>query len=85
MNSNATRWLAGMIALALSQAVSAHGIDRDLAAPVQKLTPHGANAVPGPLNWDEKSDLKGFEAGVFTWHADGASTVAKNGPSVAVK
>ncbi|PKH23811.1 leucine ABC transporter subunit substrate-binding protein LivK [Enterobacterales bacterium CwR94] len=39
-----------------------------------------ANTVPtvmGNLSWDEKGDLKGFEFGVFTWHKDGSSTVAK--------
>ncbi|MGL5366000.1 MAG: hypothetical protein ACRDAV_10520, partial [Plesiomonas shigelloides] len=24
--------------------------------------------------WDEKGDLKGFEFGVFEWHADGTSS-----------
>jgi branched-chain amino acid transport system substrate-binding protein len=33
--------------------------------------------VIGPLNWDEKGDLKGFEFGVFQWHADGSSSAAK--------
>ena len=28
----------------------------------------------GPLTWDNKGDLKGFEFGVFKWHADGSST-----------
>ena len=31
----------------------------------------------GPLSWDAKGDLKGFEFGVFTWHADGSATDAK--------
>ncbi|MFK8256371.1 branched-chain amino acid ABC transporter substrate-binding protein [Erwinia sp. AnSW2-5] len=33
--------------------------------------------VMGDLNWDEKGDLKGFEFGVFKWHADGSSTAVK--------
>lgn len=33
--------------------------------------------VMGPLSWNEKGDLKGFEFGVFTWNADGTSTDAK--------
>ncbi|MTD29095.1 branched-chain amino acid ABC transporter substrate-binding protein [Erwinia sorbitola] len=33
--------------------------------------------VMGDLNWDEKGDLKGFEFGIFTWHADGSSTAVK--------
>ena len=44
---------------------------------VKDLKAHGADTVIGPLNWDEKGDLKGFEFGVFQWHADGSSTVAK--------
>lgn len=44
---------------------------------VKDLKAHGANTVIGPLNWDEKGDLKGFEFGVFKWHADGSSSAAK--------
>lgn len=33
--------------------------------------------VMGNLSWDEKGDLKGFEFGVFTWHADGTSSAVK--------
>lgn len=33
--------------------------------------------VMGPLSWNEKGDLKGFEFGVFTWNADGTSSAAK--------
>jgi len=44
---------------------------------IKDLKAHGADTVIGPLNWDEKGDLKGFEFGVFQWHADGSSSVAK--------
>ncbi|MBV5096050.1 high-affinity branched-chain amino acid ABC transporter substrate-binding protein LivK [Tenebrionicola larvae] len=43
---------------------------------VKDLKAHGAKTVIGPLSWDEKGDLKGFEFGVFRWHADGSSSVA---------
>ena len=33
--------------------------------------------VMGPLSWDGKGDLKGFEFGIFEWHADGSSTAVK--------
>ncbi|WP_338492984.1 branched-chain amino acid ABC transporter substrate-binding protein [Erwinia aphidicola] len=33
--------------------------------------------VMGDLSWDQKGDLKGFEFGVFKWHADGSSTAVK--------
>ncbi|WP_232554218.1 branched-chain amino acid ABC transporter substrate-binding protein [Klebsiella michiganensis] len=35
------------------------------------------DTVMGPLTWNEKGDLKGFEFGVFTWHANGTATDAK--------
>ncbi|MNU08404.1 Leucine-specific-binding protein precursor [compost metagenome] len=35
------------------------------------------DTVMGPLSWDDKGDLKGFEFGVFEWHADGTSTPIK--------
>ena len=41
---------------------------------IKDLKEHGAQTVIGPLNWDEKGDLKGFDFGVFQWHADGSST-----------
>jgi len=31
----------------------------------------------GDLSWDQKGDLKGFEFGIFKWHADGSSTAVK--------
>ena len=31
----------------------------------------------GPLTRDDKGDLKGFEFGVFEWHANGTSTPIK--------
>jgi branched-chain amino acid transport system substrate-binding protein len=44
---------------------------------IKDLKANGAKTVIGPLNWDEKGDLKGFDFGVFQWHADGSSSVAK--------
>ncbi len=35
------------------------------------------DTVMGPLSWDQKGDLKGFEFGVFTRHANGTATDAK--------
>lgn len=58
------------------------GIERsksDEPDAIAKNLKEGA-AVPtvmGNLNWDEKGDLKGFEFGVFKWHADGSSSAAK--------
>ncbi len=44
---------------------------------VADLKAKSVDTVMGPLSWDEKGDLKGFEFGVFEWHADGTSSNAK--------
>ncbi|MGB6189386.1 MAG: branched-chain amino acid ABC transporter substrate-binding protein [Aeromonas molluscorum] len=35
------------------------------------------DTVMGPLTWAPNGDLKGFEFGMFEWHADGTSTQLK--------
>lgn len=49
----------------------------DPAAIAKYLKGNSVETVMGPLSWDEKGDLKGFEFGVFTWHANGTATDAK--------
>jgi branched-chain amino acid transport system substrate-binding protein len=44
---------------------------------VKNLKANPVDTVMGQLSWDEKGDLKGFEFGVFKWHADGTSTPVK--------
>ncbi|MBJ7222108.1 MULTISPECIES: branched-chain amino acid ABC transporter substrate-binding protein [unclassified Brenneria] len=44
---------------------------------VSDLKAKPVDTVMGPLSWDAKGDLKGFEFGVFEWHADGTSSVVK--------
>ena len=41
------------------------------------LKANTVETVMGPLSWDEKGDLKGFEFGIFNWHANGTATDAK--------
>ena len=41
------------------------------------LKANTVETVMGPLSWDAKGDLKGFEFGVFDWHANGTATDAK--------
>ncbi|EDY3131510.1 high-affinity branched-chain amino acid ABC transporter substrate-binding protein LivK, partial [Salmonella enterica] len=65
---------AAVQSLATAMTRSASHAPLDL---VKDLKANGADTVIGPLKWDEKGDLKGFEFGVFQWHADGSSTVAK--------
>lgn len=55
----------------------AEGLKRagtDPAAVAEALRAEPVNTVMGPLSWDEKGDLMGFEFGVFEWHKDGTST-----------
>ncbi|MGY2436613.1 ABC transporter substrate-binding protein, partial [Escherichia coli] len=40
-----------------------------------KATP--IETVMGTMSWAPSGDLKGFEFGVFQWHADGTSTQVK--------
>ena len=49
----------------------------DPAEIAKYLKANSVYTVMGPLTWDEKGDLKGFEFGVFDWHANGTATDAK--------
>ena len=69
-------WITYAAVQSLATALERAG-SREPADLIKDLKANGANTVIGPLNWDEKGDLKGFEFGVFQWHADGSSTVAK--------
>jgi len=69
-------WITYAAVQSLATAMDRTGSE-DPQALIKDLKEHGAKTVIGPLNWDEKGDLKGFEFGVFQWHADGSSTVAK--------
>ena len=42
----------------------------DPAEIAKYLKANSVDTVMGPLTWDEKGDLKGFEFGVFDWHAN---------------
>ncbi|WJV53794.1 branched-chain amino acid ABC transporter substrate-binding protein [Prodigiosinella aquatilis] len=44
---------------------------------VADLKAKPVDTVMGTLSWDAKGDLKGFEFGVFKWHADGTSSIVK--------
>ncbi|ELY2766740.1 hypothetical protein [Cronobacter malonaticus] len=80
MNSNAKRGLAEMVALALSQAVRAMTVNTAARSGVNSAASaaltgnryaRGANVVTGPLNWDEKSDLKGFSLAFLSGRSTG--------------
>lgn len=61
-------WITYAAVQSLATALERTGSDEPLAL-VKDLKANGANTVIGPLNWDEKGDLKGFDFGVFQWHA----------------
>ena len=69
-------WITYAAVQSLATAMERTGSD-DPQALIKDLKANGAKTVIGPLSWDDKGDLKGFEFGVFQWHADGSSTVAK--------
>ena len=69
-------WITYAAVQSLATAMERTGSDDPLAL-IKDLKANGAKTVIGPLSWDEKGDLKGFEFGVFQWHADGSSTIAK--------
>lgn len=43
----------------------------------RNLKTEPVDTVMGKLSWNENGDLKGFEFGVFQWHANGSSTQIK--------
>ncbi|MGL3818620.1 high-affinity branched-chain amino acid ABC transporter substrate-binding protein LivK [Klebsiella pneumoniae] len=69
-------WITYAAVQSLTQAMDRTGSQQPLDL-INDLKAHGAKTVIGPLTWDEKGDLKGFEFGVFQWHADGSSSAAK--------
>ncbi|CAG8999917.1 MAG: Leu/Ile/Val/Thr-binding protein [Candidatus Celerinatantimonas neptuna] len=68
-------WTSYAAVQALTAGIKAVGDDPQAVA--KFLRSHQVNTVMGPLKWDHKGDLKGFEFGVFRWHADGTSTPLK--------
>lgn len=62
---------------AMQAIATAAAVDSDPAAIANYLRSNTIETVAGPLQWDEKGDLKGFDFGVFSWHADGTSSVAE--------
>ncbi|PAM45955.1 leucine ABC transporter subunit substrate-binding protein LivK, partial [Acinetobacter baumannii] len=69
-------WITYAAVQSLAQAMDRTGSQQPLDL-IKDFTAHGAKTVIGPLTWAEKGDLKGFEFGVFQWHADGSSSAAK--------
>lgn len=58
------------------------GMERSKSDEPEKIVENLKSGAPvptvmGDLSWDAKGDLKGFEFGIFKWHADGSSSVVK--------
>ncbi|MGO4999621.1 branched-chain amino acid ABC transporter substrate-binding protein [Oceanisphaera sp. W20_SRM_FM3] len=65
-------WTTYAAVEAIAEGVKRAGPDPEAVAKALRAEP--VNTVMGPLSWDEKGDLVGFEFGVFEWHKDGTST-----------
>jgi len=68
-------WTTYAAVQSLANGMESAGMDP--VAIVKNLKSKTVDTVMGPLSWDQKGDLKGFEFGVFKWHADGTSTPVK--------
>ena len=69
-------WTTYAAMQALAAGIAKAGED-DPAAVAAAIKAAPIDTVMGPLTWAPNGDLKGFEFGVFQWHADGTSTQLK--------
>ncbi|QZN96026.1 branched-chain amino acid ABC transporter substrate-binding protein [Symbiopectobacterium purcellii] len=65
-------WTTYAALQSLTTAMERSGAETEAIA--KDLKANTVETVMGPLSWDTKGDLKGFEFGVFEWHADGTSS-----------
>ncbi|WP_408634957.1 branched-chain amino acid ABC transporter substrate-binding protein [Oceanisphaera avium] len=65
-------WTTYAAVQVIAEGIKRAGPDPDAVAQALRTKP--VNTVMGPLSWDDKGDLVGFEFGVFEWHKDGTST-----------
>lgn len=65
-------WTTYAAVEAIAEGIKRAGTDPEAVAKALRTEP--VNTVMGPLSWDEKGDLLGFEFGVFEWHKDGSSS-----------
>ena len=65
-------WTTYAALQSLTTAMARSGAEPEAIA--KDLKANTVETVMGPLSWDTKGDLKGFEFGVFEWHADGTSS-----------
>ncbi len=66
-------WTSYAAVQALTDAIRRASVD-DPKQVANALHQEVVDTVIGPISWDEKGDLKGFEFGIYQWHADGTGT-----------
>ena len=69
-------WTTYAAVQTLAAGIAKAGED-DPAAVAAAIKAAPIDTVMGPLTWAPNGDLKGFEFGVFQWHADGTSSQVK--------
>ncbi|HEA3200581.1 TPA: branched-chain amino acid ABC transporter substrate-binding protein [Aeromonas veronii] len=69
-------WTTYAAVQTLAAGIAKAGED-DPAAVAAAIKAAPIDTVMGPLTWAPNGDLKGFEFGVFQWHADGTSSQIK--------
>ncbi len=65
-------WTSVAAVQAMTQVIAEVGADPYKVA--AKLRGATVDTAMGPLTWDEKGDLVGFEFGIYQWHADGTGS-----------
>ncbi|MBY4676965.1 branched-chain amino acid ABC transporter substrate-binding protein [Marinobacterium arenosum] len=66
-------WTSVAAVQAMVDVIGKVGAD-DPAKVADELRGNTIDTAMGPLTWDQKGDLIGFEFGIFKWHADGTGT-----------
>ncbi len=66
-------WTSVAAVQAMAKVIANVGAD-DVYEVASGLRGKTIDTAMGPLSWDQKGDLIGFEFGIYKWHADGTGT-----------
>jgi len=66
-------WTSYAAVQALAEAMR-HADESNPKAVAKQLHQMTIDSVIGPIRWDEKGDLQGFQFNIYEWHADGSGT-----------
>lgn len=66
-------WTSVAAVQTMAKVIGEVGAD-DTMKVADKIRGNTIDTAMGPLSWDDKGDLIGFEFGVYEWHADGTGT-----------